>query len=155
MDQAIIHPMVLTQLIDRCVRLMNHVRIMNAENSLRPRTPQESLQHALGMGIVRQRQRKGWSQAGLAERLKVSRHRLGKWELGLAPPSLADLVALMELLGVTFEELALGRAAPAAPLPPPQRTELAKCLNGLLRVVRPLVERPNGAAGVERESRRR
>jgi transcriptional regulator with XRE-family HTH domain len=124
---------------------------MNANQNHLPRMSQERLHRALGVGIVRMRRRKGWSQADLAERLKVSRHRLGKWELGLNAPPLVDLVALMEALEVTFEELALGRAAPAASLPPPERTELARCLRGLLRVVRPLVERPRGGADPERE----
>ena len=89
---------------------------------------------------MRLRQRKGWSQARLAERLGVTRHRLGKWELGLSAPSLEDLVALLDALEVTFEELALNRAVQVSPLPPGQRSELASSLNSLLRVLRPLVK---------------
>lgn len=95
----------------------------------------------LGLGIVRLRRRKGWSRAVLAERLGVKRNRLGKWELGVAAPSLECVVALLDALEVTFEELAFNRATPeASPLPPGQRSELASSLNRLLRVLRPLVK---------------
>lgn len=118
-----------------------------SENGIPPRRmTKQAVQRGLGLGIVRLRRRKGWSQAELARRLKVSRHRLGKWELGEHAPPLEDLVALLEALETTFEDLALDRVGPAVPLPPTQRTELTTCLNGLLRIVKPWVMDPNGTA---------
>jgi transcriptional regulator with XRE-family HTH domain len=113
---------------------------------------QRDVQRGLGLGIVRLRQRKGWSQGVLAKRLGITRHRLGKWELGLNAPSLEDLVALLETLEVTFEELALGRVVPVAPLPPGQRKEMTLHFNGLVRLLKPMLERPQpGTRGEERK----
>jgi transcriptional regulator with XRE-family HTH domain len=110
-----------------------------------PRKSQRALQRELGRGILRSRRRKGWSQTVLAQRLEVTRHRLGKWERGLRPPALEDLTALLAVLEVTFEDLVLGGGgAPAPPIPPAQRSELAMYLNGLLRMMRPLLQPPNG-----------
>jgi transcriptional regulator with XRE-family HTH domain len=88
---------------------------------------------------VRLRQQKGWNQKMLAMRLKVTRSRIGKWERGVNAPSLNDLMALTETLGVTFDELALGREAPMVPLPSGIRAEFAMCLNRLLRAVKPIL----------------
>jgi transcriptional regulator with XRE-family HTH domain len=115
---------------------------MNGNGGSSKRWTQEALQRELGLGIVRRRRLKGWSQTVLARRLNVKRHRLGKWEQGIAAPSLGDLTALMELLEVSFEELVLGRSTPPAPLPPERRSELVLYLNGLLRQLEPLVGRP-------------
>lgn len=130
---------------------MNYFPVMSGNGESPKRWSQEALQHELGAGIQRLRRRKGWSQAVLARRLNVTRHRLGKWEQGIHAPSLEDLVALLEVLEVTFEELVLGRTAPAAPLPPQQRKELTLHLKGLLRQLQPLVGGPNG--GRERNGR--
>jgi len=103
-----------------------------------PRTAQREL----GLGIARVRQRQGWSQAALAQRLEVNRHSLGKWERGLRPPTLEHLVALLEVLETTFEELMGIR--PPAQIPPAQRSEVARYLGGLVRAMRPLLGAPNG-----------
>jgi XRE family transcriptional regulator, regulator of sulfur utilization len=124
---------------------------MDGNGGSSKRWTQEALQRELGLGIVRRRRLKGWSQTVLARRLNVKRHRLGKWEQGIAAPSLGDLTALMELLEVSFEELVLGRSTPPAPLPPQQRKELTLHLKGLLRQLQPLVGSPNG--GRERSGR--
>lgn len=96
-------------------------------------------QRDLGQRIVRLRQQMGWNQKMLAMRLKVTRSRIGKWERGVNAPSLNDLVALTEVLGVTFDELVSGREAPMVPLPPGIRAEFAMCLNRLLRAVKPIL----------------
>jgi len=108
------------------------------------RMTQEALQHEIGVGIVRLRKRNGWSQTVLARRLNVTRHRLGKWERGLNAPALEYLVVLLEVLQVTFEELALSRAASAPPLPPKLRKELTKALKALLLRLEPQVGQTNG-----------
>jgi transcriptional regulator with XRE-family HTH domain len=99
-------------------------------------------QRELGLGIARLRQRKGWSQATLAQRLGVNRFSLGKWERGVRPPTLEHLVALLEVLETTFEEL-MGIRSPAQ-IPPAQRSEVARYLGGLVRAIKPLLGAPNG-----------
>ncbi|HEV8577535.1 MAG TPA: helix-turn-helix transcriptional regulator [Thermoanaerobaculia bacterium] len=122
---------------------------MDKNGYSKERWTQNALQREIGGGIVRLRRRRGWSQAVLAQRLNVKRHRLGKWEQGINPPSLEALVALLGVLEVSFEELALGCTAPTKRLPAGQRKELMMCLRGLLRRLEPLVGDPN----CEREAR--
>ena len=129
---------------------MNYSHTMNGNGDSSRRRTQRALQRELGLGILRFRQRKGWSQAMLARRLEVTRHRVGKWERGLSPPSLEDLTALLGVLEVTFEELVLGGPVPAPQIPPAQRSEVTMCLNGLLRAIKPLLAAPNGS-GKKRE----
>src|SRR4051794_9197877 len=63
----------------------------------------------LGARIVRSRQRRGWSQEKLADRLNVGRERLAKWEAGCHAPPAEALLALSEVLEVTVDELLTGR----------------------------------------------
>ena len=109
---------------------------------------QEILQKELGARIVRLRKTRGWSQGELATRLKVHGSRLSKWERGVNAPSLEDLRNLMTVLEVTADELLIGAREPKAPLlPPGERTELAMYLAGFTKLLRPLLERPNGRSG--------
>ncbi len=48
------------------------------------------------------REQAGMTQEALAERLGVSRQAVSKWEMGNAEPSLENLRALTEILGVEF-----------------------------------------------------
>jgi transcriptional regulator with XRE-family HTH domain len=114
---------------------------MSANGEFPRRWSRQDVRHGLAQGIVRLRQRKGWSQEVLAKRLAVTRHRLGKGERGTSPPHPEDLVALLEVFEVTFEELVWGRPAPVAPLAPAQRQEMAMHLNGLVRLVKPMLDR--------------
>ena len=63
----------------------------------------------LGARIVQSRQRRGWSQATLAERLDLQRERLAKWEAGRHAPPAEVLLALSEELETTVDELLSGR----------------------------------------------
>ena len=96
-----------------------------------------TLRRQLGLRIVRARKRRGWSQETLARRLEVPRSVLGRWERGANSPSLEALVKLAEELEAAIDELLRGKAAPAlqAQMPPEQRSEAAKLLNGFLRVI--------------------
>ena len=76
----------------------------------------------------------------LAQRLGVSLHTVKRWELGIQAIPTDDLVRLLQVLEVTFEELVLGDRAPV--LPPAQRNELAISLNRLIRAARPLLQSP-------------
>ena len=64
------------------------------------------------------REQAGMTQETLAERLGVSRQAVSKWELGNAEPSLENLSALAEILGVEFtdEELQKNAKNPWKPL---------------------------------------
>ena len=51
------------------------------------------------------RKRKGMSQFELAEALNVSRQAVSKWELGIAVPTLENLVSISNLFGVSVDFL--------------------------------------------------
>lgn len=73
---------------------------------------------SLGNRIYTLRSGLGLSQGALAEKLKVSRQAVSKWENDSAAPELEKLAVLAEVLGVTLDQLAAGEALPEAP--PPQ-----------------------------------
>lgn len=54
------------------------------------------------------REAAGMTQSALADRLGVRPPSVFKWENGMANPSLANLVAMADILGCTTDEL-LGR----------------------------------------------
>ena len=68
------------------------------------------------------RERRGWSQAALAERVGTTELTVGRWERGERSPQLLYRAKLCELFGMTAEELGLVEthetAAEAAPSPP-------------------------------------
>jgi transcriptional regulator with XRE-family HTH domain len=113
---------------------------MSGTNSGASRAKRRAVQRRLGLRIRKLRRAKKLTREALAQRLGVSRHSLAKWELGAHAFPMSDLVKLLEVLEVTFEELVLGSRAPA--LPRPQRNELAVCLNRLIRATRPLLQSP-------------
>jgi transcriptional regulator with XRE-family HTH domain len=71
----------------------------------------KAMRRNLGARLVGLRQRKGWSQELLADRLGVQRDRLAKWEAGVHAPPPEDLVALGSLFDVTVDELLTGECA--------------------------------------------
>lgn len=111
---------------------------MNGKRSSRAR--RQAAQRRLGLSIRNARRRKGWSRDELAKRLGTSSYNLKKWELGAHAPPLNDLLKLLEVLEVTFEELVLGKQGPAPAIPPGQRKELAMCINRLVETARPLLQ---------------
>jgi transcriptional regulator with XRE-family HTH domain len=58
----------------------------------------------IGACIREGREKAGMSQEDLAERLGVSRQAVSKWEMGMSVPTLENLKALSEVLGISFEE---------------------------------------------------
>jgi len=89
----------------------------------------------LGQRVANLRKRLRLSQRQLAERVGVSRERLGRWERGLNAPPLPELVGLARALDAGIDELLTGRPALGARLPGPKRKRLAslvKELNELL-----------------------
>lgn len=78
---------------------------------------------SLGERIYRLRTEKEMSQSDLAEALEVSRQSISKWETNGSVPELDKLVKLIEIFGVSLDELVTGKGegkteeepAPAAP----------------------------------------
>lgn len=63
----------------------------------------------MGKRIVQLRKRRKWSQGELAERLGVTRERVGNWERGEHAPPLEGLAALCEAFRVPLDELVFGK----------------------------------------------
>jgi transcriptional regulator with XRE-family HTH domain len=99
-----------------------------------------TLRKQLGLRIIQARRRRRWNQEALARRLGVNQKTLREWERGSSAPSLESLAKLSEVLEMTYEELIRGGPAPEQRIPPAQRSEVAMCLNGLLRAMRPLLQ---------------
>src|SRR5262245_26556862 len=119
---------------------MNHLCAMSGNDGRSSQGSREVDQRGLGSRIRNVRRRKGWSREQLAQRMGTSQHNLKKWELGAHTPPLTELTKLLEVLGVSFEELVLGHPAPAPALPPGPRNELAMCINRLIETARPLLQ---------------
>lgn len=64
----------------------------------------------IGEQLKQQRGQRAWSQQDLADRLKISRQSISKWEQGTALPSFANIILLSEVFGVTIDELIRGDA---------------------------------------------
>lgn len=60
---------------------------------------------ALSDKIIRLRKMNGWSQEELAEKMRVSRQAVSKWESGQSVPDLEKILALSKLFGVTTDYL--------------------------------------------------
>lgn len=52
-----------------------------------------------------EREKKGWSQAELAEKIHVSRQSVSKWETGKNYPNIEVIIDLSDLFGITIDEL--------------------------------------------------
>lgn len=55
--------------------------------------------------LKKEREKKGWSQAELAEKIHVSRQSVSKWETGKNYPSIEVIIDLSDLFGVTIDDL--------------------------------------------------
>ena len=127
---------------------MDHTHAMSENGGNSSRERRQAIQKRLGRGIRSRRCQKGWNQEDLALRMEVSRHLVGKWELGTHAPPLTELMRLLEVLEVTLEELVLGNGAARLKLSTEQRSEAASCLNAFLQVIRPWLRPPAGSAAV-------
>ena len=86
---------------------------------------------ALSENIRRLRRAAGLSQEELAGRLGVSRQSVSLWEQGVTNPTVENIYAMAEVLGVSFNEL---MAAPADPAPTPEgETVTARSYDELMR----------------------
>ncbi|MCM3112867.1 helix-turn-helix domain-containing protein [Lederbergia lenta] len=55
--------------------------------------------------LKREREKKGWSQAELADKIHVSRQSVSKWETGKNYPNIEIIIDLSDLFGITIDEL--------------------------------------------------
>lgn len=55
--------------------------------------------------LKREREKRGWSQAELAEKIYVSRQSVSKWETGKNYPNIEVIINLSDLFGITIDEL--------------------------------------------------
>lgn len=58
-----------------------------------------------GKNLASLRKKKGYTQAGLAEKLNLSDKTVSKWENGMGYPDITTLPTIARLLGVTVDEL--------------------------------------------------
>ena len=58
-----------------------------------------------GEKIAALRRKAGMSQEALADQLGISRQAVSRWEVGIAIPSMDNLLALSKLFGVPTDEL--------------------------------------------------
>jgi transcriptional regulator with XRE-family HTH domain len=87
------------------------------------------IRRRIGARIAGLRRERGWSRDELADLLVVPPSRLGKWERGGSALPPEDLVALAEILGVTFDELLTGNRLV---LSPEMREKLVESLSAIL-----------------------
>ncbi len=86
---------------------------------------------ALNENIRRLRRAAGLSQEELAGRLGVSRQSVSLWEQGVTNPTVENIYAMAEVLGVSFDEL---MAAPGDPAPASEgETVTARSYDELMR----------------------
>ncbi|MBT2217525.1 helix-turn-helix domain-containing protein [Virgibacillus dakarensis] len=55
--------------------------------------------------LKKEREKRGWSQTDLAEKIHVSRQSVSKWETGKNYPSIEVIIDLSDLFGITVDEL--------------------------------------------------
>jgi len=58
-----------------------------------------------GDRLKKEREKRGWSQVYLAEKIHVSRQSVSKWETGKNYPSIEVIIDLSDLFGITIDEL--------------------------------------------------
>lgn len=63
----------------------------------------------MGLRIAALRRAAGWSQADLAQRLKISPSTVGMYEQGRREPAVQMLIELSNLFGVTIDYLVTGK----------------------------------------------
>lgn len=91
----------------------------------------ENNSEGLAQRIRRLRLRRGLERSELAERLGVSRQRVGNWERGGNTPSVSSLPGLARELGVTIDELVTGEPPRIAGLSPEVLEEAGRHVEAL------------------------
>lgn len=102
----------------------------------------------LGERISDLRKQKNYSQEYIAQELDISRQAVYKWEKDLSSPDTAHLIKLADILGVSVEYLATGKAELITPditeekakkKPCKKRSRLFKTLVSLISIISVLI----------------
>ena len=88
-------------------------------------------QQTFGTTVAALRKARGMTQLDLADRMGVTDKAVSKWERDLSFPDTASLPKLAETLGVTVDELMLGRQAETALAPTKAAQLIALILQGV------------------------
>ena len=92
-------------------------------------------QQAFGATVAALRKERGMTQLELAEQMGVTDKAVSKWERDLSLPDTASLPKLAETLGVTVDELMLGKPAGPAADASPAPSEAARLVPLILQGV--------------------
>lgn len=92
-------------------------------------------QQTFGATVAALRKERGMTQLDLAEQMGVTDKAVSKWERDLSLPDTASLPKLAETLGVTVDELMLGRPANPGAAPAPAPSEAARLVPLILQGV--------------------
>ena len=65
----------------------------------------EDMKVNFGERLKKEREKRGWSQTFLAEKIHVSRQSVSKWETGKNYPSIEVIIDLSDLFEITIDEL--------------------------------------------------
>lgn len=88
----------------------------------------------IGAAVGDARRRRDLSQEELAERTELSRNHVSQIERGLRVPSLETMVALAGELGISLDEVVMGREAGGR-----EASEIAAMVGAIPAELRPLV----------------
>ena len=92
-------------------------------------------QQTFGATVAALRKERGMTQLELAQRMGVTDKAVSKWERDLSLPDTASLPQLAETLGVTVDELMLGKPAGPAADASPASSEAARLVPLILQGV--------------------
>ena len=92
-------------------------------------------QQTFGATVAALRKERGMTQLELAEQMGVTDKAVSKWERDLSLPDTASLPKLAETLGVTVDELMLGKPAGPAADASPAPSEAARLVPLILQGV--------------------
>ena len=80
--------------------------------------------NTIGSRIAKWRKEKRMTQEGLAEKLGISAQSVSKWENDISYPDISLLPQLLQLLGVTADELLTGKTTDVVFVPEKKRKSL-------------------------------
>ncbi len=58
-----------------------------------------------GENLKKERRMAGFSQKDFAEKIGTTQQRVSEWECGKVEPTLYNIVAIIKVLGISFDEL--------------------------------------------------
>ena len=60
---------------------------------------------SFGDNLKNERKIAGYSQAEFAKKLGTTQQRVSEWERGKVEPTLSNIIAILKVLNITFEDL--------------------------------------------------